>query len=355
MGNPLARLTDEELFVSLRILVVTERRRTVDILKHLAELDLRRAAEKRGFPSLFEYCVRDLRYPHGAAARLIHTTRAAAKFPVLYRVVERGLLSVSTVSILAPHLKWNNHRKLIREASGRSARDIEALVARLTPGPPRVERIRFVGAAPASAAPPPAHDMFSRGPEERPEPSPAAAESLVDAAPPADSTAPADSTPPPPASAPARVEFTFYADARVWLDFQRLKELTRSRWPSGRVEEVIGGALEFMLERVDPERRKPARAAGEAAAGAPGNSRRIPSSVSAIVWRRDKGRCVYRAETGRECGARAGLEIDHIVPWALGGRSDKPGNLRLLCRSHNQLEARRLFGDAKIDAAIRGP
>ena len=35
-----------------------------------------------------------------------------------------------------------------------------------------------------------------------------------------------------------------------------------------------------------------------------------------------------------------------------GGRSDDPANLRLLCRAHNAIEARRVFGDAVIDAAV---
>jgi len=48
------------------------------------------------------------------------------------------------------------------------------------------------------------------------------------------------------------------------------------------------------------------------------------------------------------------LEYDHIRPLSLGGRSDDPANVRLLCRAHNALEARRILGDDVIDAAIAG-
>ena len=34
------------------------------------------------------------------------------------------------------------------------------------------------------------------------------------------------------------------------------------------------------------------------------------------------------------------LEFDHIIPWAQGGLSDDPDNIRLLCRTHNQWTAR---------------
>ncbi|MFI5349093.1 MAG: hypothetical protein ACHQ2Z_06090 [Elusimicrobiota bacterium] len=68
MGNSLSHLSDDELICSLKALVKEERGRTVAVLRHLEEMDKRRIAEETGFPSLFEYCVRELRYAHGAAA-----------------------------------------------------------------------------------------------------------------------------------------------------------------------------------------------------------------------------------------------------------------------------------------------
>ncbi|MDE2143014.1 MAG: hypothetical protein KGL74_06225 [Elusimicrobia bacterium] len=45
-------------------------------------MDRRRSALNAGFPSLFDYCVRTLRYAQGEAARRIHAARAAAKFQI---------------------------------------------------------------------------------------------------------------------------------------------------------------------------------------------------------------------------------------------------------------------------------
>ena len=66
-------------------------------------------------------------------------------------------------------------------------------------------------------------------------------------------------------------------------------------------------------------------------------SRYIPTTVRREVWRRDQGCCSYvDPHSGRRCGSRYRLEIDHIVPFALGGGAE-PGNLRLRCEAHHRL------------------
>lgn len=377
MNNPLAELSDRELTDSLKALVKTERGRCVDILKHLNEMDRRNLAVKKGFPSLFEYCVRELRYVNGTAARLIHAARAAKKYPILYRTLERGLLSVTTVSMLAPHLKWDNHRRLIRRATGKSAREVEVIVAALTPLPKApADRVRFISvAAPAKAVD--EGEFFrlnesgspSTGPAESAPSSAAPAASApengaaaIDAAGPAAAgatgepdalTSPAAASAAPDAPAPAAVErvfFSFTGDVALWRDFERAKELSRHRWPAGRPEEVFGGAIRALLERIDPERKIRRRdRARRLLAGT--RSRHIPAAVKDEVWSRDGGRCAFSSAEGRVCGSRSALEFDHIRPWALGGTSDA-ANIRLLCRAHNRSEARRVFGEEATASAL---
>ena len=63
--------------------------------------------------------------------------------------------------------------------------------------------------------------------------------------------------------------------------------------------------------------------------------RAISAGVRRQVWQRDGGRCSYvDPQTGRRCNSTHLIEIDHIVPHALGGGAD-PGNLRLLCGAHH--------------------
>ncbi len=66
------------------------------------------------------------------------------------------------------------------------------------------------------------------------------------------------------------------------------------------------------------------------------SGRAIPAAVKRQVWQRDGGRCNYvDRETERRCNSRHLIEIDHILPYALGGGAD-PGNVRLLCEVHHR-------------------
>ena len=70
--------------------------------------------------------------------------------------------------------------------------------------------------------------------------------------------------------------------------------------------------------------------------------RAIPAAVRRQVWERDRGCCSYvDRSSGRRCGSRHLLEIDHVVPYALGG-SAEPDNLRLLCAAHHRHRHARL-------------
>ena len=69
-------------------------------------------------------------------------------------------------------------------------------------------------------------------------------------------------------------------------------------------------------------------------------SRYIPAPVRREVWRRDGGCCSFvDPHSGRRCGSRFLLELDHIVPFALGG-SAEPANLRLHCSAHHRFRHR---------------
>jgi hypothetical protein len=58
-----------------------------------------------------------------------------------------------------------------------------------------------------------------------------------------------------------------------------------------------------------------------------------------IILQQDKC-CQYKDyETGTKCGSTFNLEVDHIIPKYAGGTND-PGNLRALCRAHNQYRNR---------------
>jgi len=83
-------------------------------------------------------------------------------------------------------------------------------------------------------------------------------------------------------------------------------------------------------ERIEGKRRRLDRAHGLRAGRAPLARARpgIPREVRVAVFERDGGRCV-------ECGSRALLQFDHVIPLAMGG-SSAASNLQLLCDSCNR-------------------
>ncbi len=71
----------------------------------------------------------------------------------------------------------------------------------------------------------------------------------------------------------------------------------------------------------------------------------IPVDVVKALWARDQGKCCWALANGETCGSEFQVQPDHKIPVAFGGRSVL-SNLRLLCRLHNLLAARRAFGEA---------
>jgi hypothetical protein len=87
-------------------------------------------------------------------------------------------------------------------------------------------------------------------------------------------------------------------------------------------------------------------------AGAASRRRRQPRAcVRRAVFERDAGQCTFVDPQGRRCDERHFLQFDHIEAYAIGG-AETVSNLRLRCRSHNALEAEKLFGQKRVKAAI---
>lgn len=69
----------------------------------------------------------------------------------------------------------------------------------------------------------------------------------------------------------------------------------------------------------------------------------IAEAVEALLDRRDRDRrCAFVEADGSRCGSRDFLEYDHVDPFAWGGPSNEPANIRLYCRPHNQARVRGL-------------
>ena len=137
-----SRLSDADLLRRLLVLAGRERESTVELVAHLAELDARKLHLAEGFGSLFSYCTGALRLAEHAAYNRIEAARASRRFPAILDLLADGSLNLSTVRLLAPHLRPDNFAALVALAKGRSKREVEALVARLAPRPDVAASVR---------------------------------------------------------------------------------------------------------------------------------------------------------------------------------------------------------------------
>jgi 5-methylcytosine-specific restriction endonuclease McrA len=111
--------------------------------------------------------------------------------------------------------------------------------------------------------------------------------------------------------------------------------------PGANAEEILEAGLDLVLAQQAKRKGLVEKPRKESR---PAESDRIPAHVKRQVWTRDGGRCQWPVGSGGICGSTLRVEFDHRVPRAWGGPSTVD-NVRLLCRAHNDLAARRAFGD----------
>lgn len=336
MNGNLKELDDEQLCERLARLACAEKESLASVLECLIEFDLRRVHEKKSSPSLFDYCVRILGYSESAAGKRIFAARAAAKYSLILSLIREGRLHLESVVMLAAHLDAENHARVLLEACGKTKREVEWIVAGLAPQPDSQDSIRPL---PIRQDPIPVTGSVPF--------SPPAAGSV----PPMAVEQPLHLTQSIKPTAPDRARVSFTGSGELLALLKRAQDLLRHKYPAGELEHVFMEALNALLDRKDPHRRSQVReAASRPASSWAFASRHVSQAVRDAVYRRDRGRCVYRDGDGPRCPETGGLEFDHIIPFALGGASNDPENIRLLCRTHNLMLARDLFGAPVSDA-----
>src|SRR5258706_150440 len=113
----LSHLSDPILLRSLAALVAQDRSITAVLLAHIAEVDARKLYLPAAYPSMFSYCVGELRLSEDAAFKRIQAARAARQFPVIFDALADGRLHLSAVGLLAPHLTRETANELLAAAA----------------------------------------------------------------------------------------------------------------------------------------------------------------------------------------------------------------------------------------------
>jgi len=336
----LRHLPDSALLHELKSLVTQDRATTAMLIAHLGEVDARRLYAPAGYPSMFEWCVRDLHFSEDMAFKRIRVARAARQFPRIYDLLSEGQLHLTAVVLLAPHLSPENANELLTAATHRTKAQVEQLLAERFPQPdlptliePIARPLSHSGVVPEPfnmETPPPVG--VSPG-SSFPSPAPVAAASAF----PAPTTA-ANRVQP---LAPQRYAMQCTVSQETHDKLRYAQALLGHAVPSGDLAQVLDRALDALIEKLEQQkfaktdRPRPCRRSDDA--------RHIPASVKRAVWERDGRQCTYVGENGHRCESRTRLEFDHVEPVATGGHATVQG-LRLRCRAHNHLEAEHRFG-----------
>ena len=93
-------IKNDQLLSQTKNLVQKERQINIQVLQHLQEIEKRKLYLDRGFPSLFEYAVKELGYSHSAAYRRIKSMRLCRDIPQAVSKIKTGSLNLTTASQL---------------------------------------------------------------------------------------------------------------------------------------------------------------------------------------------------------------------------------------------------------------
>jgi 5-methylcytosine-specific restriction endonuclease McrA len=330
-------LSNAQLLVEVQRLARSERCATAALVRALAELDERRLYLAEGFSSLFGYCTQVLHLSEHAAYGRIEAARCVRKFPIVLGLLEEGAVTLTTITLLAPHLTQANHMRVLDLARNKSKRDVECIVAELRPAPDLPPTIRKLPSPELAGA-----THSARLNVEVPPATTEQGVGVVTAAAHRPIIAPL---------APERFRVQVTVSRETHDKLRRAQDLLRHAIPSGDPAEVIDRALSLLIERLERDKcastsTPRAPRSTEAVAG----SRHIPAAIRREVWMRDDGRCAFMGSRGR-CAERGFLEFHHVVPFAAGGAADTQ-NIELRCRAHNNFEAQLFFGAAPVKEQV---
>lgn len=311
----LSNLTDMDLLSRTETLRNTEHESMTDILQHLIEIESRRLDLDLGYSSLFNYCVECLEYSASAAGRRIQAARCIRRYPVVLEMLEKLELSLSAISQIEGILTDDNYQSILERVKGAPSRDVEKIACEYRPPLKFRDRVRPVCVAKKAA-------LSNEG---------AGADQLM---------------------VEKKMLVQLLASEEQVEKLEKVKAMLSGVNPNMPLADVIEVLADEYLERHTPEARQARRETRKGSASLDSRrreckntqpSRDIPDAVRDDILIRDGGQCTYVAADGRRCECRTDLEIDHLVPYAVGGSHD-PSNLRLLCSGHNKLAAEKSMG-----------
>ena len=331
----LKHYTNAELLEGLQILVSQERTLSLKVIAFLREIRLRSLHLEMGYPSLFTFCIIELKYSEAAAYYRLNTLDIVDELPEIKQAIETGELSMTTLSMVQSACKAKKRKTKIKV----SAEDKKSLL----------EKVKGKSKKQTEAI---LHQHF---PELQTAPKPETEKKLSD-----DLTG-----------------VFFNADPELMIKFKEIKDLTAHQNPSPSYQELFHMMSDFMLDRIDPIRKaqritrrqekkkeemkgektglektpnhedsllQPAEVQHKVPPPLETQSRHCSAHTERSVWVRAQSRCEHVDEkTGHRCEETRRLQLDHVIPFAISQDSSEQ-NIELVCTSHNLYRATQWFG-----------
>jgi hypothetical protein len=306
----LRNLNDKDLLNQIKNFVQSERDTIVKILHHLREIERRKLYSDLGFKSLFDYAINDLKYSEGQACRRIQAMRLMKDLPEVEEKIANGELSLSNVQQAQSFFREAQNNEPTRVIDKAEKLDV---LARLENKSVREAQKELLKLQPDAALPKERERVITETTSEvrfllsdNLKTKLEAVRSLLG-----------------PKGAAMTYAELFDAMSDLSLNALKAKHFGRKRAESKEKQASVSASEETKVTTSVPP------------TSAVEHSKTSPNSR--YISKRDRGCCV-------NCGGSRNLNYDHIMPVALGGKSEAE-NLRLLCFHCNQRASIKIFGE----------
>jgi hypothetical protein len=346
-----------------------ERHALAEFLVVLAAFDRDRRWIDLGHRSLFYFLTRELGLSKGAAYYRMTAAELIQRYPEVLDALREGKLCLTSIVELSKVIAPENWAEVLPRYFHLSKREAKEVTAEILPAPapplrtvvtsPQAE----VGSAlPLAASPGRAIETSCACVPVHPA-NLAHANASVPGGAPALVTPPA--RPPPFDVEPLTAELRrlhLTVSKRLLAKLAAAKDALSHSHPGATEETILEVGLDLIVQRhakrrgigAKPRSTSPKKEEGAAPAQPPTteHSRYVSAAVWRGVWERDHGCCAWPLENGGVCGSTRQIELDHVDGWALGAHTTID-ECRLLCRFHQDISARRIYGDDLMNRYTR--
>ena len=291
----LKHLADETLVNDAIIIAKNEREMTLLMLHHLKEIEHRKLYSDLKCTSLFDFCVRILKYSESSAYRRIQASKLITNIPEVGDKIINGSLSITNIALVNQYFKEN---KII---DTEEKKKILGEMENLTKNSCIKKLFELSG-----------KEVHEGDTSER--------------------------------VSQDKTKVSMILTNETILELQKLKELLGEELSNDALIKLM---VKTTIEKVEKQKFKVQKP--QSRLSPVKTVRTVNNAVKREVYLRDK-KCTI-------CGSRKHLNYDHRVPWALGGGSSSD-NIRLLCSNCNQrarIRSKLNFKSQSLEQAFYSP